>query len=111
MTARLEDFGNVALDDLAGEPFRDRRLPDARVADVERVVLRAAAEDLHRAVDLGHAPDQRIDLAGLGFLVEVDGELLERRFLLGRSFSVFSSAPSGARVSVGVSPLPTPWLM
>ena len=78
----LEHLGDVALDDLAREAFGDRGFADARIADVERVVLRPAAEDLHRAVDLGHAADQRIDLAGLGLLVEVDGELLERGFLL-----------------------------
>ena len=82
----LEHVGDVALDDLAREPFGDRGLTDAGVADVERVVLRPAAEDLHGAIDLGHAPDQRIDLAGLGLLVEVDGELLERGLLLAALF-------------------------
>src|SRR3546814_1450249 len=38
---------------------------------------------LDRAIDLGPAPDQRIDLAVLGLLVEVDRELLERAFALG----------------------------
>src|SRR3546814_11258485 len=47
------------------------------------VVLAAAAQDLDRAIDLGPAPDQRIDLAVLGLLVEVDRELLERAFALG----------------------------
>src|SRR6185437_15936736 len=78
----LEHVGDVTLDDLAREPFRDRGFADARVADVERVVLRPATEDLHRAVDLGHPPDERIDLAVARLLVEVDGELLERGFLL-----------------------------
>jgi hypothetical protein len=48
----LEHLGNVALDDLAREALGDRGLPDAGIADVERVVLRPAAQDLHRAVDL-----------------------------------------------------------
>ena len=60
----LEHLGHVALDDLAREAFGDRGLADAGIADIERVVLRPAAEDLDGAIDLGHAADQRIDLAG-----------------------------------------------
>src|SRR3546814_1392735 len=52
-------------------------------SDVCSSVLAAAAQDLDRAIDLGPAPDQRIDLAVLGLLVEVDRELLERAFALG----------------------------
>src|SRR6185369_15587156 len=76
------DIGDIALDDLAREAFGDGGFADAGIADVERVVLRPAAQDLHRAVDLGHATDQGIDLAGARLLIEVDGELLERAFLL-----------------------------
>src|SRR5829696_2710951 len=79
---RLQHIGDVALDDLAGEAFRDGGLADARLAYVKRIVLRPAAQDLHRPLYLGHAPDQRVDLPGSGLLVEVDGELLEGRFLL-----------------------------
>ncbi len=79
----LQDLGHVALDDLAREALGDRGLPDAGVADVQRVVLAAAAQDLDRAVDLRHPADQRIDLALLGLFVEVDGELLERALALG----------------------------
>ena len=93
----LEHLGDVALDDLAREAFGDGGFADAGIADVERVVLRAAAEDLHRAVDLGHAADQRIDLAGPRLLVEVDGELLERAFLLAAFLlGLFLRSPSGA---------------
>ena len=51
---RLEHVGDVALDDLARQAFGDRGFADAGIADIERVVLRAAAQDLHRPVDLGH---------------------------------------------------------
>src|SRR6185369_65676 len=78
----LQYIGNIAFDDLAREPFGDRGLSDAWIADIERVVLRPPAEDLNGPVDLGHAPDQRIDLALACLLVEVDGELLEGGFLL-----------------------------
>ena len=54
------------------KPLGDRGLADAGVADIERVVLGAPAQDLDRPLDLRLAPDQRIDLAALGLLVEVD---------------------------------------
>ena len=109
---RLEHVGDVALDDLAGEAFGDGGFADAGIADIERVVLRPAAEDLHRAVDLRHAADQRIDLAGLGLVVEVDGELLERAFLLAApSARSFPRCRRASRGSAERSPLPTPWLM
>ena len=97
MTAPLEHLGNVALDDLAREAFGDRGFADAGIADVERVVLRPAAQDLHRAVDLGHAADQRIDLAGRAFSLRSTVNCLSADSFLPPSFSVFSSAPSGAR--------------
>jgi hypothetical protein len=73
-----QDFRHFTLDDAAGEAFGDRGLADPGVADIERVVLRAAAQDLDRPLDLGLAPDQRIDLAALGLLVEVDAIGVER---------------------------------
>src|SRR3546814_10356960 len=71
-----------ALDDLAGQPFGDGRLADARIADIERIVLRAAAEDLDGALHLLAATDQRIDLSVAGLLVQIHAELLERAFAL-----------------------------
>jgi hypothetical protein len=79
---RLQHVRDVALDDLAGETFGDGRLAHARVAHIERVVLRAAAQDLHGAVDFRSAADQRIDPARLGLLVQIDCELLERGLAL-----------------------------
>ncbi len=78
----LQHFRNVALDDALGEALGDRRLADAGIADIERVVLRAAAEHLDGAVDLGLAADQRIDLAGPRLLVEVDAVGGQRVLLL-----------------------------
>src|SRR3546814_6586348 len=73
-----EHLRNIALDDLAGQPFGDGRLADARIADIERIVLRAAAEDLDGALHLLAATDQRIDLSVAGLLVQIHAELLER---------------------------------
>src|SRR4029079_16233494 len=90
--------------DLAGETLRDRGFADARVADVERVVLRPAAKDLHGPVDLRHAADQRVDLAGPGLVVKVDHELLERAFLLvALAFGLFLCALRRARLDRGVA--------
>ncbi len=69
---------HVALDDALGEALGDGGLADAGLADIERVVLGAAAEDLDRALDLVLAPDQRVDLAGGRLLVEVDAIGRER---------------------------------
>ena len=74
----LEDVRHLAVDDLAGQAFGDGGLADARVADQQRVVLGAAAQDLDRAVDFGLTTDQRIDLALAGLLVEVDAVGLQR---------------------------------
>src|SRR5690606_7681419 len=51
------------------------------VADIDRVVLGAAAQHLDGAAQFGIPADQRIDLAGTGLLVEVDAEIGEGRAL------------------------------
>ncbi len=56
-----EHLGHLALDDQARQPFGDRGLADAGLADVQRIVLAAAAQDLDGALDLELAADQRID--------------------------------------------------
>src|SRR6202043_245465 len=73
-----QNFRHFALNDAAGEALGDRGLADPGVADIERVVLRAPAQDLDRALDLGLAPDQRVDLAALRLLVEIDAIGVER---------------------------------
>ena len=69
---------HFALHDPAGEPFGDRGLADPRLADIERVVLRPPAQDLDRPLNLGLAPDQRVDLAAFCLLVEIDAVGIER---------------------------------
>ena len=63
--------------DPRGEPLDDRGLADARLADQHRVVLLAAREDLHHALDLGLAADDRVELALGRLLREVAAELVE----------------------------------
>ena len=76
--ALREHLRHLAAHDLAREPFGDGRLADAGVADIERIVLGAAAQHLDRALDLLVAADQRIDAAVLRLLVEVDAIGFER---------------------------------
>ena len=58
-----QPLGNVALDDAAREPFDDRGLADAGLADEHRVVLRAPRQHLDDPADLLVAADDRVDLA------------------------------------------------
>ncbi len=72
MTEFPKDVGHLAVDDLARQPLGDRGLADPRLADIERIVLGAAAQHLDGALDFVFAADQRIDLAVAGLLVEID---------------------------------------
>jgi hypothetical protein len=63
---------------LEREPLGDGGLADAGVADVDGVVLAAAAEDLDGARDFRFAADERVDLAFGGACDEVGGEGFER---------------------------------
>ena len=65
----LRDF---ALDDAARQPLGNGCLSDTRIADIERVVLGAPAEDLDCALDFRLPADQRVDLATLGLFVQVN---------------------------------------
>ena len=53
-------------------------LPTPASPTYSGIVLAPAAQDLDGALHLERAPDQRIDLAVLGELVEVRGVLVER---------------------------------
>ena len=78
----LQAFGYVAVGDAPGEAFDDGGLTDARLADEDRVVLRAAREHLDGATDLLVTTDDRIDLAVVGAGRQVLAVLLERLELL-----------------------------
>ena len=74
----LQHLGHLALHDAARQPLGDGGLADAGIADIKRIVLGAAAENLDGAVDLGLAADQRVDLAVARLLVEIDAIGVER---------------------------------
>ena len=75
-------LGHVAFDDAPREPFDDRGLADAGLADEHGVVLRAARQHLDDPADLLVAADDRIDLALARGLGEVAAVLLQRLVLL-----------------------------
>ena len=78
----LQALRHVAADDALRQALDDGRLADARLADQDRVVLRAAAQDLDDAADLLVAADHRIEAALGGRIGQVAAVLLER--LVGR---------------------------
>ena len=55
------------VDDLARQPLGDGGLAHAGIADKQRIVLLAAAENLDGALDFGGAADQGVHPAGLAF--------------------------------------------
>src|SRR5207237_10565714 len=64
----LQAFRDVAGDNPLREPFDDRRLADAGIADQHRVVLRAPRQYLDHAPDLLVPADDRVELAVLSEL-------------------------------------------
>ena len=86
----LERLGHVAAHDRLGQALDARGLADAGLSDEHRVVLGAAREHLHHALDLLLAPDDRVELALARGLRVVAAELVEdqgrgRRTLLRRA--------------------------
>src|SRR5712691_4088953 len=79
----LQELGDLVGTDARRQALDDGRLADARLADQDRVVLRAAREDLHHALDLGLAADDRVELALGGELGQVAPELVEQLRALG----------------------------
>ena len=73
----LQPLGDVAGDDPLREPFDDRRLPDARLADQHGIVLRPARQHLDRPADLLVAADHRVELSLLGEGGQIAAVLLE----------------------------------
>ena len=96
----LQQLGHRVRGDAGGEALDDGGLADAGLADQHGVVLRAAREDLHHALDLGLAPDHRVELALGGELGQVAAELVEQlgalRLLARRTPARALLPPAGA---------------
>ncbi len=86
-----QHVGHRAFDDAAGQALGDGRLAYARLTDVQRIVLAAAAEDLDGALDLVGTADQGVDATCPGLVVEVAGEF-GQRIPLGLALPAFHAA-------------------
>ena len=75
----LDGLRHVTCDDLLGETLDDGGLADARLTDEDRIVLRAARQDLHHPLDLPLPADHRVELSLARKLREVAPELIEHR--------------------------------
>ena len=102
-----ELLGHGARDDRRGEALDDRGLADAGLADEHGVVLRAAAEDLDRLLDLVGAADDRVELAGAGARGEV-GAVACRAW--GCRMPRHPSRPSVAVAPLGATVSRMPWV-
>ena len=80
--AVLQALGNVARDDALGQALDDGGLAHAGLADQDRVVLGAPAENLDHAADLRVAADYRVHLAPAGQLDEVAAVAFQRLVLV-----------------------------
>src|SRR5689334_10011274 len=95
----LQQLRDLVAGDAGGEALDDGGLADARLADQDRVVLRAPREDLHHALDLGLAPDDGVELRLGGELGQGAPELVEELRalrLLARGAALALLPPAGA---------------
>ena len=86
-----QDIRHVARADKLRQPLDDGGFADAGVAQDERVVLLAASEHLHDALDLGIAADHGVEGALSSLLREVAPVLLEHRLVIGCSLRIRGS--------------------
>ena len=94
-SAPSSNIRHVLVEQARGQAFGERGLAHARVADEHRIVLAAAAEDFHRALELLGPANQRIELAGPGARRQVGG-VGGQRIARGRA-PAFSAAGLGVR--------------
>ena len=73
-----QTLGNLVVNDALCKPFNYCCLADAGLADKDRVILGATLQYLDRATNLIVSPDDRVKLALLGSLSQVDCIFLER---------------------------------
>ena len=110
----LQAFGHVPAHNALRQPLHDGRLPDAGIADQDRVVLSAAGEHLDDAPDLIVAADHRIKFARGRQPGQVAAVALQRLiFALGigvghplRSAHFLDRAVEAVRGDAGVSQRP-----
>ena len=75
---RAQHFGNVTGNDALREALHDGRLAHARLADQNRIIFRAARENLHHAANFFVSANHRIEFASARELGEVAAVLFQR---------------------------------
>ena len=93
----LQEARHGACGDACGKSFRDCRLADARLADEDRIVLRAPRQNLHDALDLLLPADDGVELALPRHPIDVPAVLVEER----RARSGLSLRGRGAAAAIG----------
>ena len=98
-TLILQHIRDAAFSNALGKPFRNGGLTDTRLAEEDRIVLRAARENLDNARDLRLPPNDGIHAASLGKLCKVSAKLgdITRTF---RTVSTGTLAPFAADIAI-----------
>ena len=78
----LQVFGYIAAHDTLCQALNDGGFACARLADEDRVVLGASAQDLQHSTDFVITTDDRVEFALTGTFVKVDGILAQSIVLL-----------------------------
>ncbi len=96
-----EEAGHFAVGDALRQALDDGRLAHAGLADEDGIILGAAAENLHHALQFAFAAHERIELAFHGRLGEVAAELAQQAglalallrlgFFLGNAAQLFAN--------------------
>ena len=74
--------GHVTGDDALGQSLGDGGLAHTRLADEAGIVLLAAVQDLHHALDLLLPPNDGVQLAVAGALAQIDAVIVQKLALL-----------------------------
>ena len=92
----FEVFGHPALVNAQRQAFGERRLPNAGLADKDRVILASAREDMNGAFKFGAATNHRVEFSGGRLFGEVRGKRFER--VGGNAFGFFANTRATIRV-------------
>ena len=78
----IQYLWHIVLDDTPGQAFGNSGFANPRLTDQQRVILAPAAQYLDDAFDLRLTTYQGVNFALGGSLVQIQGKLVERRFLV-----------------------------
>ncbi|VTP61587.1 Protein of uncharacterised function (DUF3170) [Serratia rubidaea] len=70
---------HIAFYNALRQPLHQRTFPDARLADQDRIVFTPAGKHINDLPQFGVTPQYRIELPGLRFRGDIQGELIQQR--------------------------------